>query len=174
MQHAGQDWRERLLHLRSVAAQCGGDDLCEVQDSVSFLWLYGSTMVEADIDEDGEIVLHAWLVIGPTRRPQWTHLVTRWEGGLPFGELLIDDDGDVILAHRIPISTPNSVMASQVREFCREADRLDDLICQQLGGIRSIDQFHRDVIAAIADEALEKEGPAAETDSPTEPQPDPV
>lgn len=158
MDHAGHRRLERWSELRSVAEQCGGDDLCEFDEPASFFWLYGTTMVEACVGDDCEILLHAWLVIGPTKKPQWAHLVSRWEGGLPFGELLIDAEGDVLLEHRILPATPSATMEAQVVEFCRQADRLDDLIVQQLGGLRGIDQFHRDVIAAIANEAPEKDG----------------
>lgn len=158
MEHAGHRRLERWSQLRSVAEQCGGDDLCEFDEPASLFWLYGTTMVEACVGDDCEILLHAWLVIGPTKKPQWAHLVSRWEGGLPFGELLIDAEGDVLLAHCILPSTPTAVMGAQVVEFCRQADRLDDLICQQLGGLRGIDQFHRDVITAIANEVPGKNG----------------
>jgi hypothetical protein len=145
---------ERIALLRSIANGCAGDDVCEISDSASFLWLYGSTMIEASVAEDGEIIIHAWLVVGPTKGSHWAHQLARWEGGLSIGELLVDAEGDIVLAHAFPRLTTTERLEQQIYEFCRTADRLDDLIVEQIGGMRSIDRFHRDVIQALTVEAL--------------------
>lgn len=147
--------------MRRAVEHCAGDDLCEVGgDQPCFLWLYGTTMIEANLDGDSAFSLRAWLVIGPTDRPHWAQRLARWESRVPLGQLRVDGEGDVILAHRIELSWPEAQIHAEVSEFCRHADLLDDRLCAELGGVRSLDQFYKDVIVAIAREALGGEDPS--------------
>lgn len=144
----------RLQELRAAAERFGGEDLCEVADGRSFLWLFGSTLIEATLEEDGTILLQAYLVIGPSRGEVWTQRLARWEQRLEFGELAIDQDGDVVLIHRLPRLLANGSLPRELGRFCRTADLLDDQLVEQLGGERSIERFLRDVVHAITSEAL--------------------
>jgi hypothetical protein len=136
--------------LRAVARNLGGDDLCELgRRPPAFLWLFGSTMVEASIDADGRVVLRALLVHGPRAAEEIATDLTLFTAGLRIGELRLDDDGDVVMCHDVqPWETPARV-AEQVERFCCEADRLDDIVSARWGGERALDRLQSTVLQAL-------------------------
>ena len=139
-----------IERLRRAARRWAGEDLCELTtDRPSFLWLYGSTMVEAGAEPDGTIVLRAFLVIGPTDRACVHEELEKCSRTLAAGRLEVDAEGDVVLVHSIPADTEPEELERAVREVCLQADRLDDILCSRLGGIRSLELFHYDVMSAI-------------------------
>jgi hypothetical protein len=38
-----------------------------------------------------------------------------------------------------------------IHDVCRHADRLDDILCDRLGGTRSVDRFQHDVLVALGE-----------------------
>ncbi|MBP7147410.1 MAG: hypothetical protein KBD01_07680 [Acidobacteria bacterium] len=139
-----------IERLRRAARRWAGEDLCELSsDRPSFLWLYGSAMVEASAEPDGTIVLRAFLVLGPTHKARVREELEKSSRTLPAGRLELDGEGDVVLVHSIPPDTDPDELERAVQEICLHADRLDDLLCARLGGIRSLDLFRYDVMSAI-------------------------
>lgn len=140
-----------LERLRLVAKRWGGEDLCELTDGrPSFLWLFGSTMVEAVAEADGTVQVRAFLVIRPNPHPELPREVARVCGRVPIGRLVIDQDGDITLTHTIPPGRGVEQMDREVHQLCCWADRLDDELCRKLGGMRSWDLFQADVLNALA------------------------
>ncbi len=141
------DRQKTLASLRRAARRSGGDDLCEL-DRRAFLWLYGSTMVEAWVDGDGSVALRAWLVLSP-ERSRALGALRQLAASPVVGRLVLDEEGDLSLEHRIPARCSEERMAREVDALCREADRLDDLLCREVGGSRSLDRFQAEVQAAL-------------------------
>jgi hypothetical protein len=140
--------------LRAAARHWAGDDLCELPaEPPAFLWLFGSTMVEAAAEPDGSVVVRAFLVLGPDDRNGLDDRLERLSATLPFGRLEIDEDGDVALVHRVPAEAGARRLHNEIRDVCCHADVLDDILCDQIGGIRSVDQFQSDVLAALGEGA---------------------
>lgn len=145
---------EKATHvdrLRRVAKHWGGEDVCELsEEKPSFLWLFGTTMVEATAEKDGTIQVRAYLVIGPEHRPELAEAVSQLSRQIPVGHLEVDQEGDVTLVHSIPADLGLEQMDREVHDVCRWADRLDDELCKKLGGIRSWDLFQFDVMHALS------------------------
>ncbi len=141
------DRQRTLASLRRAARRSGGDDLCEL-DRRAFLWLYGSTMVEAWVDGDGSVALRAWLVLAP-ERARALGALRQLDARPAVGRLVLDEEGDISLEHRIPGDCTEERMSREVDALCREADRLDDLLCREAGGSRSLDRFQAEVEAAL-------------------------
>lgn len=136
--------------LRQVAQSLGGDDLCELgRSDPAFVWLFGSTMVEAAVDAEGRILLRAFLVHGPVRDAELSTDLALFSAGLQVGELSLDEDGDVVMLHRLPGRAECARLAEQVEAFCREADRLDDVVSARLGGERALDRLQSTVLRAL-------------------------
>lgn len=137
-------------HLREVAQSLGGDDLCELGlAEPAFVWLFGSTMVEACIDPAGRVELKAFLVHGPVSRDEVATDLALFSAGLLIGELRLDDDGDVVMMHRVPARASTRRLAEQVETFCQEADRLDDIVSARLGGERALDRLQSTILRAL-------------------------
>ena len=148
----------RLLCLRAVARRWAGEDLCELGgERPVFLWLYGTTMIEATLDPDGAVALRAFLVLHPAKRSEIEAQLDSFAGSLPVGTLEVDDEGDVALVHRVHPGVRLARLDEAVREMCQCADRLDDILCDRLGGIRSVDRFHHDVLVALGDQNFASE-----------------
>lgn len=148
------DTRAVTARLRSAAQRCAGDDLCEIgSDTPAFLWMYGSTLLEASAQPDGSVLVRAFLVLGPCDDGHLEERVAAHSSGLQVGRLVVDEDGDVLYVHRIPAGTPRESVEAIIREVCRQADRLDDILCAALGGIRSLERFRHDVLHALGAEA---------------------
>ncbi len=133
-----------LATLRRATRDWVGDDLCELEapdDRTILLWAYGSTFVEAEAEHDGGYRACAWLVFGTSDRQGALALAASLGRGLPFGRLVVDEDGDVSLRHRCGPEASAELLEAELRELCRQADRLDDLLCVRLGGQRSIDRL---------------------------------
>jgi len=137
-------------HLREVAQSLGGDDLCELGlAEPAFVWLFGSTMVEAYVDPAGRVELKAFLVHGPITRDEVATDLTLFSAGLVIGELRLDDDGDVVMMHQVPAWASTQRIAEQVKTFCQEADRLDDIVSARFGGERALDRLQSTILRAL-------------------------
>jgi hypothetical protein len=137
-------------HLREVAQNLGGDDLCELGVvEPAFVWLFGSTMVEARIDPVGRVELKAFLVHGPASRDEVATDLALFSAGLRLGELKLDEDGDVVMMHRVQAQATSQRIAEQVELFCQEADRLDDIVSARLGGERALDRLQSTILRAL-------------------------
>lgn len=108
-------------------------------------------MVEAAAQPDGSVLLRAFLVLGPHHRDGLRERLQQLSGTLSFGRLVLDEDGDIALVHRIPAAAGARRLDEVIGEVCQNADVLDDILCDQIGGIRSVDQFHTDVIHALGE-----------------------
>jgi hypothetical protein len=136
--------------LRAVARNLGGDDLCELRRRPpAFVWLFGSTIVEASIDGEGRVLLRAFLVHEPRAIDEIATDLALFTAGLRIGQLSLDDDGDVVMSHRVPASEPPERVARQVERFCQEADRLDDIVSARWCGSRALDRLQATVIRAL-------------------------
>jgi hypothetical protein len=145
-----QDHSAAVDRLRSVAREWAGDDVCEIEaGGTAFLWMYGSTMIEARADRDGSVLLRAFLVLGPRATGAIEQQLRAVSETLSMGRLEIDEDGDIALVHRVPARAHRGSLLAAMSEVSRDADRLDDLLCARLGGIRSVDQFQHDVLLAL-------------------------
>lgn len=139
-----------IEQLRSAARACAGDDLCEIDgDRTLFLWLYGSTMIEASLEPDGGILLRAYLVLGPLRRGLAPADLALEAPRVSQGEITVDDDGDVVLVRRLPPHTGAIALLSVVQDFALLADDLDDRLHEELGGVLAVQRFHDDVLDVL-------------------------
>lgn len=144
--------------LKKVAFRVAGEDPCELPwDNRTFLWLYGSTMVEASSTQEGDVLLKAFLVIGPRPDEELEAELLWLSAGLEIGRLVLDEDKDVILTHRVNASRNDAQLDRELRAFCCLADGLDDLLCERFGGCRSLEHFEQAVQLAMGTEG----GPAA-------------
>lgn len=145
-----QDIARSFERLRAAAERWAGENLCAVGGPADpLLWLYGSTMVEARVDENGWFVIRAFLVLGPEQRADWDLQLKAFASGLSLGRLVVDEDGDLALVHRVPPRADVNQLSRAIHELCRSADLLDDKLCQAFGGLRSVDRFNLDVAAAL-------------------------
>ena len=143
--------------LKKVAFRVAGEDPCELPwDDRTFLWLYGSTMVEASSTQEGDVLLKAFLVIGPHPNEELETDLLWLSAGLDIGRLELDEDDDVILTHRVSASRNDAQLDRELRAFCSLADGLDDLLCARFGGCRSLEHFEQAVQVAMG----AGEGPA--------------
>jgi hypothetical protein len=143
---------ERGAQLCRAAHRWGGDGVCELAGSPpALLWLYGSTMVEATEDADGTIVLRAFLVMSPSH-PDPARVCAVYQPALPAGQLRVDDEGDIVLEHRVPAGSDEAALEAELRKVCEAADSVDDLIREEAGGILSFDLFEWDVMQAVRGE----------------------
>jgi hypothetical protein len=143
---------DALDRLRAVARHWAGEDLCELGgERPTFLWLFGTTMIEASVDQDGACVLRAFLVLDPGDRAGLEAVIAPFAGALPVGRLEVDEEGDVALVHRVQSNASVEQLDRAIHDVCRHADRLDDILCDRLGGTRSVDRFHHDVLVALGE-----------------------
>lgn len=141
-------WRR----LRDAATHWGGEGVCEVAERPrALLWLYGSTMIEATAEEDGAVMLRAFLVMGPTH-PHPEQVLSSYQRRLASGTLRLDEEGDAILESRLPPELGARAFDWQVRAFCEAADQVDDLLHEEIGGMLSFDLFEWDVMQAVRGE----------------------
>ncbi len=134
--------------LRAAAHRWAGDDVCEIpSERPTFLWLYGSTMIEARAERDGSIELRAFLVLGPETTGSLEEQLRLFSA--PVGRLEVDEDGDLALVHRVPPRAAEDRVLAAIREVSCFADQFDEELCQRFGGIRSVDRFQHDVLAAL-------------------------
>jgi hypothetical protein len=135
-----------ISRLRNATREWVGEALCELPGEPPVcLWLYGSTLVEARIDDDGAFELRAWLVLAPELNSDSQPVLDAIGESLPLGRLVIDDEGDVTLQHSIPPEMAPDLLEDELQELCRQADRVDDLLCERLGGTRSLDRLDAEV-----------------------------
>lgn len=139
--------------LRRAAHPWVGEDLCEIEgSSPRFLWVYGSTFVEACPQEDGSFDVVAWVVLDPQRDARTDELFAHLSETLELGHLVIDEDGDVALEHRIPPEADARRLEHELREVCRQADRIDDILSERLRGVRSLDRLGFEIDALFGAE----------------------
>lgn len=129
--------------LRRATRAWVGNDVCELGEGAEavLLWAYGTTFVEAGTGPDGGVRMCAWLVLGARQGAAETPELLEIAAQLALGRIEIDSDGDVTLCHDFPPGTAAEPMEHDLRELCRQADRIDDLLCSRLGGIRSGDRL---------------------------------
>ncbi len=137
--------------LREVAHRCGGEDLYEMPDAVrpGYMWLHGSTLVEIRELIGGGVSFRAHLVLRPRRTSLIPTALSRRAVELTRGSLVLDEDGDVALVDLIPASVEDDRLEDLILSLCGVADRLDDLLCEELGGQRSLDRFHAEIARAL-------------------------
>lgn len=148
-----------LVRLRPLARKWGGDDLCEISgERTAFLWLFGTTMIEAFVDRDGAVVLRAFLVLEPEDRMGLEARLAPFTATLPQGRLEVDADGDIELVHRVPSGATAERLDQAIGDVCHHADRLDDILRERLGGLRAVDKFQFDVLQALGGESARAKG----------------
>jgi hypothetical protein len=138
------------LQLRNAALRSAGESLFELpgRDPL-FMWLHGSTLVEARPGAEGVWHVQAWLVLGATLEQGRGPLLERIAASLPYGRIVIDDEGDVTLAHSITADRGPAEQARELLELCRHADRIDDLLSEHLGGMRSLDRLDAEIQSLV-------------------------
>jgi hypothetical protein len=147
---AGADLEGVTARLRSAARRCVGDDLCEIEAAgAAFLWLHGSTLLEAVPHADGSVLLRAFLVLGPPDDGGLEERLASFAQHVPVGRLVLDDEGDIALERRVGPGAPRERLERAIREISSQADRLDDLLCGLFGGVRSVDRLRREVAQAL-------------------------
>ncbi|MDH3283322.1 MAG: hypothetical protein OEQ13_01170 [Acidobacteriota bacterium] len=148
---SGSSRTDRTDLLREVAHRCGGENLYEVPHETrpGFMWLHGSTLVELQELSGGGVSFRAHLVLRPSRRSLIPAALLRRTVELTRGYLVLDEDGDVALVHLIPATLDDHRLRDVIVELCGVADRLDDQLCAELGGQRSLDRFHAEVMQAL-------------------------
>jgi len=143
---------ETWERLCRAARHWGGEGVCELAGGPpALLWLYGSTMIEASREPDGSVVLRAFLVLRPSH-PDPARVCETYQPAIPTGRLRVDDEGDIILEHRIAEGTDDATLDGELRRLCEAADSVDDLIREEAGGILSFDLFEWDVMQAVRGE----------------------
>ncbi len=148
-----------FARLRSLARKWGGEDVCEIGgDPPALWWLFGTTMIAACTAPDGASILRAFLVLDPEDRANLEAHLAPYEASVPAGGLVVDEEGDVEMILRVPAETETEQLDDLIRDFCRSADRLDDVLRDRLGGLRSVDKFQHDVLEALGGDA-----PSAQT-----------
>jgi hypothetical protein len=144
--------RETWESLRRAARHWGGEGVCELAGGPPvLLWLFGSTMIEATGQPDGSIALRAFLVMRPSH-PDPARVCETYQPAIPAGRLRVDDEGDIVLEHRLPAGTDDATLDSELRQVCEAADSVDELIREEAGGILSFDLFEWDVMQAVRGE----------------------
>ncbi|UCF67965.1 MAG: hypothetical protein JSV80_01315 [Acidobacteriota bacterium] len=140
----------QVARLRRAARRTGGEDLLELgAKHPLFLWLYGSTLIQASVEPDGSVALNAFLVFGPKSRDVTASELAWLSIELPVGQLVRDDEGDLLLVHREAIDSPPEELESMVDQFCQHADELDDLLSERVGALRVADRIQIDVEQAL-------------------------
>ncbi len=138
-----------VVRLRNAARRCIGDDVCELSaGGPRFLWLHGSTMVEAVAGDDGSVLLRAFLVLAPAPSDRLAERLAAYAERIDEG-LRLDGDGDIVLERRVAAGADASRLDAAIREISHRADLLDDLLCVRFGGIRSVDRLRRDILLAL-------------------------
>ena len=136
--------------LRIATREWAGDDVCEIySDRPAFLWLHGSTMVEASANRDGSVLLRAFLVLHPRPSGNLEAQLRTLSTTLPVGRLVLDEDGDIALIHRVPPRAGRDRLLAAIRDVSCHADLLDDELCARHGGIRSVDKIQEHVRHAL-------------------------
>jgi hypothetical protein len=148
--------RDRTLEtwerLCRAARHWGGEGVCELAGvPPALLWLYGSTMIEASREPDGSVALRAFLVMRPSH-PDPARVCETYQPAIPTGRLRVDDEGDIVLEHRIEVGTDDATLDAELRRLCEAADSVDDLIREEAGGMLSFDLFEWDVMQAVRGE----------------------
>ncbi|MCU0230825.1 MAG: hypothetical protein MUC67_05540 [Acidobacteria bacterium] len=147
-EHALETWQR----LYRAAQRWGGEGVCELADEPpALLWLYGSTMIEASRESDGSVALRAFLVMKPSH-PDPARVCATYQPAIPAGRLRVDEEGDIILEHRIAVGVDDATLDAELRRVCEAADSVDDLIREEAGGILAFDLFEWDVMQAVRGE----------------------
>ncbi len=111
------------------------------------LWLYGSALIEATVCRSGAVQLRAHLVFDPTQPAAVSDAIRREERHLSLGRLIVDSEGDLALVHAVALERQALKLDEEVAEICRQANRLDDLLRQRVGGTRSLDRLQSECAA---------------------------
>jgi hypothetical protein len=119
---------------------------CARQDVPGLGLFMGSALVEVLIfpwgDDDATINTRSYVVTDIERKPDLMRFLLEENAKMIFGAFGLDVNGDIIFEHSIVGSTcDKKELESSVRAVLEIADKYDDKIVAEWGGMRALDRI---------------------------------